>query len=203
MYLPKSDRHILAKTIHPLLATRGAPGTHDTRLCIHILKSLQGGVLPVNIPVFDKLADDRSLTQKRTVTASPDIILFEGWCVGIPPEIPDALLRPVNALESAEDADGIWRTYVNDRLLADYADLFSRIDYLIYLQIPSFDKVYAWRKKQEQRLSQAQGQTSRMSDGELHHFIAHYERLTRHAMHTLPQIADTVLKLNEKHRFSG
>ena len=32
LYLPKAERLRLARDVHPLLATRGVPGTHDVAL---------------------------------------------------------------------------------------------------------------------------------------------------------------------------
>ena len=39
-YLTRAEREVLAASIHPLLATRGVPGTHDTKLLMRSLLSL-------------------------------------------------------------------------------------------------------------------------------------------------------------------
>ena len=57
-YLPRADRLALARQVHPLLATRGPPGTHDIALCRSVLDSLPHS-REVAVPVFDKGRDDR------------------------------------------------------------------------------------------------------------------------------------------------
>lgn len=46
----------------------------------------------------------------------PDIILFEGWCVGTKPQKKNDLYKAINPLEENEDEDGKWRWYVNNQL---------------------------------------------------------------------------------------
>ena len=40
LYLTRAERERLARGVHPLLATRGPPGTHDTSLGIAVLDAL-------------------------------------------------------------------------------------------------------------------------------------------------------------------
>src|SRR4051794_34319435 len=55
-YIGRSARMALASTVHPLLATRGVPGTHDIALLIGTLDALRKARArqPVTIPRFDK-----------------------------------------------------------------------------------------------------------------------------------------------------
>ena len=112
------------------------------------------------------------------------------------------LLSPVNELEQTEDKEGVWRRYVNQQLSLDYQTLFRRINELIMLQAPSFDKVFEWRSKQEEKLKNKIGNKAKgvMDSTELHRFIQHYERLTRHCLVTLPAQADVVFRLDNNHR---
>ena len=41
--------------------------------------------------------------------ARPDLVIFEGWFLKVPPQAPGALRAPLNALERDEDPDGTWR----------------------------------------------------------------------------------------------
>ena len=178
LYLTRAERQALAQSVHPLLATRGPPGTHDIALGQSVITSL-GQAGPTAVPSFDKAADDRRPREDWPVFDGPaDIVLLEGWCVGARPEPPGALARPINALERDEDPDGVWRRYVNEALAA-YQPLFDRLDRLILLKAPSFAMVRRWRGEQEARL-RAAGQGPRvMTDAEVARFIQHFERLTR------------------------
>ena len=65
-YLTKVERNHLAATIHPLLATRGVPGTHDVQLAIDSIQSLVAGKKTL-ITRFDKSIDDIVSTKKFRV----------------------------------------------------------------------------------------------------------------------------------------
>ena len=130
-----------------------------------------------------------------------DAILFEGWCVGTPPQDEAALGEPVNALEADEDAEGIWRRYVNDHLAGEYRELFAMLDYLVLLKVPDFDTVFAWRGLQEEKLRRAAPGGEGLMDREaLERFIRHYERLTRHNLEVLPDLTDVQFSIDHDHR---
>ena len=196
LYLAHAERRALAKSVHPLLATRGPPGTHDVALGEAVIDGL-GRPGPTAIPSFDKAIDDRRPRQAWPVFEGPaDIILFEGWCVGAAPEPPDALAAPINALEREQDPDGVWRRYVNDAL-ARYQPLFARMHRLILFAAPSFGVVQRWRGEQEAKL-RAEGRGRRvMTDAEVARFIQHYERLTRAILKEMPARADALVELGE------
>ncbi|WP_295531113.1 kinase [Novosphingobium sp. Chol11] len=207
LYLTKAERRGLAANVHPLLATRGVPGTHDVALGAAIFAAFLAGEPQLRLPRFDKAMDDRAPAECWPVAAGPlDVLLFEGWCVGARPEPPEQLVVPVNGLEAAEDADGRWRRGVNAALTGPYCALFDRLDMLIALIAPGFEAVAAWRQEQERKLRARTGR--RMSPAEVERFVAHYERLTRSMLNTLPQDADVIAYLGEDHgvanlRFSG
>ncbi len=205
-YLTRRQRLDRARRIHPLFATRGVPGTHDEALAADILDALRDGGFsaPLRLPRFDKARDERlPLSDWPSVDAPVDVILFEGWCNHCPPQDAAALETPVNALEREEDPDGQWRRGVNEFLREYRHSLFRPADLLFYLRIPEFDKVLEWRGLQERKLRQRLGQGVGMDEAALRRFIQHYERLTRHGMAVLPEIADTVIDLDERHRVSG
>jgi D-glycerate 3-kinase len=202
LYLGKQERTDLAKCRHPLLRTRGVPGTHDVALGIATLDALtaKGKVQHVTLPAFDKGRDDRiNAAELHDVLAPVDVVLFEGWCVGARPQTDRQLTEPVNELEREEDPDGTWRAYANTQLGSEYAGLFMRLDALIMLRIPSFDKVLEWRELQERKQRADTG----MSPDELRHFIMHFERLTRHMLEDMPDYADVVIDIDESHRMVG
>lgn len=194
-YLAPEERRRLARQVHPLLATRGPPGTHDTALACTTLDALREG-RPIRIPVFDKLADRRLPAAQWRSAGQVDLVVFEGWFLGTPPEADDALAAPVNALERDEDPHGQWRRYCNQALARDYPPLWRRIDRLLFLQPPGFEIVPAWRWQQEQALQAGEPMRRGMSRARLDRFVQHYERVSRHALRTLPTVADRVLTLD-------
>ena len=149
----------------------------------------------MSLPVFDKASDDRVRVGALPVVETPvDVVVFEGWCVGARAQAPEELADPVNALEADGDPTGAWRRYVNERLRQEYAALFRKLDALVLLRVPSFDKVFEWRAQQERQLA-GQGQ----SDQELAVFIMHFERLTRFMWEEMPGRADAVVLLGDDH----
>lgn len=195
LYLPPESRPV---DVSPLFATRGVPGTHDVTLGERVFASLKAGQ-PTRLPRFDK-ANDRPLAESDwpEITA-PDVIIFEGWCVGARPQDEEDLTAPVNELECEDD--GIWRRAVNEALKGPYAMLFGHIDRLILLAAPGFEIVRDWRIEQENTLRtrlKAEGRTGArvMSDDEVGRFIQYYERLTRHILQTMPAYADLTLQLD-------
>ena len=202
-YLTSAERNALGDAVHPLLRTRGVPGTHDVALAMTLLDLLQSGE-PVRLPRFDKARDDRAKTAEwRIAPAEAQVILFEGWCIGARPQAEAALAQPVNALEAEQDRMGSWRRYVNDQLAGPYQKLFARLNRLVLLRAPGFEIVRAWRTEQERDLRRDAGDGAGMRDAEIETFIQHYERLTRHILDEMPARADLTIALDEKRSVIG
>lgn len=197
-YLGRRDRQALAREVHPLLALRGPPGTHDVALaCAALdgLSSLASGE-SLRLPRFDKLADTRLPPSRwRKVNGPVDLVVFEGWFLGVPAQPADALREPVNALERDFDGDGRWRDWCNAALAA-YAALWARIDWLLWLQGPDFAVAREWRWQQEQALQAARPRRQAMDLAQLDDFMQRFERVSRHAQRCLGGIADAVLTLD-------
>jgi len=201
LYLGRAARAELAGRVHPLLATRGPPGTHDVSQGISLIAAWKAGGI-ARPPRFDKIADDRRPGPGPRL-GPLDLLIFEGWCVGARPQPTAALATPINALEAECDPDGRWRIYVNDRLAADYQRLFAPIDSLALLLAPDFDTVFRWRAEQEEtnrrRHDPARGGRA-MTAEEIERFVRHYERLTRHIAAEMPARADLVIRLDAGRR---
>jgi D-glycerate 3-kinase len=201
-YLGRRERAMLARTVHPLFATRGVPGTHDIALLDDTVRALANASPehPARIPRFDKGRDTRDAPSRwRRVASPPRLILLEGWCVGVPSAPRSESTRALNALERTEDADGRWRAHVEALLARDYAKLWRRLDALIVLAAPGFAIVERWRDEPE-RVLRRRGAPRAMSRPALRRFLMHYERLSRRALKTLPEIADLVIELDERRR---
>ncbi len=201
-YLTRRERAQLAQSIHPLLQTRGVPGTHDLALALQTVDSLLS-LSPgdtTQLPRFDKSCDDRApLSQWPTIEGPIDMVILEGWCVGSRPQSANELTTPVNTLEKNEDGDGRWRQFVNDSL-KNYQQLFERLHTMVMLKAPDFSCVYRWRLEQEQKLAALRPDGSGvMSAEEIARFIQHYQRLTEANLVALPSHADVILELNHQH----
>lgn len=205
LYLTRAERGELARSVHPLFATRGVPGTHDVALGLETIAALEHGA-PARMPRFDKARDDRVPRADWPQAPAPcAVLLFEGWCVGARPQAVEALARPVNALEALEDPDGTWRAHANAALAGPYARLFARLDRLVLLAAPDFAVVEGWRAEQEERARRAAsaGASRLMDRAALSRFVAHYERLTRHILSDMPHHADRVIRLGPAREVLG
>jgi D-glycerate 3-kinase len=213
LYLTRAQRSELARDVHPLLQTRGVPGTHDLALGLSLLAALKSATTDtqVELPQFNKAQDDRRPSQDWKVHQGPvHVIVIEGWCVGAQPT--SLAGEPINCLEQEQDADGRWRGFIEQQLL-DYQCLFSQFDLLVMLKAPSMESIVEWRTLQEQKLqTRTAGEVGSgevgvgevtsgiMSDAELRWFIMHYERLTRIMLETLPERVDVLFELAADHR---
>ncbi len=200
VYLGRRERLRLARDVHPLLATRGPPGTHDVALACDVLDRLRAGG-HVRLPRFDKLADTRLPPSRWKPVSAADLVLFEGWFLKTPPQAPGELRESLNAVERDEDPDGSWRRHCNDALAREYPTLWSRLDRLLFLQPPGFEIVPGWRWEQEAAM-QANAPSPRrgMSRPQMDRFVQLFERVSRQALRTLPGLADLVLPLDAQRR---
>ena len=195
-YLSKTARGELAESVHPLLATRGVPGTHETDLLEKVLNQVASEGMPkeISVPTFDKARDDRGPNKSAYVGK----LVLEGWCLGAAAQSVQDLREPINDLEREEDSSGEWRSWVNSQLQSRYHRLWQKVDFWIRLIPPSFTSVFEWRKKQEEQLDIRK----RMSDTDLKRFIQHYERLTRWQWESEKLLPGLEIHLDENHRVS-
>jgi len=198
-YLTRAQRLRLSESVHPLLRTRGVPGTHDTGWLAQVLAQMQTieadnkpSTTPLTVPRFDKSIDDRV----RTHSQLADVLIVEGWCLGLRAQPSSDLRAPCNALEAEEDPQGHWRQWVNDALRQAYEPLWPSIDFWLHLRVPGFEQVLDWRPQQEQAIPAQQ----RMSGTELKRFVAHYERCTRALWSQPPLAPGCMLSLDGAHQ---
>jgi D-glycerate 3-kinase len=195
-YLSKKERIKLSKLINPLLKTRGVPGTHDIKKLKKNVISFDKSKYPLQIPIFNKLTDDRSYRIRKEYNKK-DILILEGWCCGCPPLEKKFLNKNINKLEK-KDTNNIWRNYYNNKLNNDYKSLFKMFDKTIFLKAPSFNFVLNWRLKQEKMNSSKSKDQIKMNKKEILCFISHYEKITKWMFKKLTHEADLVLKINQK-----
>ncbi|MDH5676429.1 MAG: hypothetical protein OEZ06_30195 [Myxococcales bacterium] len=209
LYLTAAERAIEASRVHPLLATRGVPGTHDLTLGHRLLDALlnpQAG--RVELPRFDKALDDRAVRERWPVVTRPlDVVILEGWCLGARAQDSAELNSPQNELERVRDPDGRWRRHVNAQLAGPYAAFFERLDRLVMLRAPNMDCVRRWRLRQERALGrellQKGGAGTPMDPAGVERFMQHFERLTRVTLAELPARADAIIDIDPQHRLGS
>jgi D-glycerate 3-kinase len=204
-YKTLNEREIMSKKIHKLFLTRGVPGTHDIKLLSIIFKKLLSrNYKPFYMPAFDKAIDDRIDKKKWIkIKKKPEIIIFEGWCVGSKHQSKKELIKPINTLERKYDKDHTWRKKVNFELKTKYKKIYQLINKLIFLEVPSFKYVFKWRLLQEKKLKNSSKGKKIMSNLQVKNFIMYYERITRQMLKDLKKNADVIIRLDVKHKLNA
>ena len=133
----------------------------------------------------------------------PDVIIFEGWCVGAKSEKNNTLKKTINSLEKAKDQKQIWRKYVNNQLKSKYKNLYSQLNCLIYLKAKNFNLLQKWRLKQERKLwikNKVKSNLKIMSRGDVLNFMQTYQRITQNMFRNMPKYATIIFNLNANHQ---
>jgi D-glycerate 3-kinase len=188
LYLPYVDR-VNLRNRDPRMIRRGPPGTHDVQLGIEILQQFRRGEFPIELPRFDKSAHagegDRSEPEMIT---QADIILFEGWFVGV---------RPIVS-EFEIVADREFAQAMNQQL-QNYVPLWDLLDRFVILYVPEYQLSKQWRKQAEHKMI-AQGKAG-MSDAEIDEFVEYFWQALHPELFIPPLLkqADLVLEIGEEH----
>ncbi|MBT4644976.1 MAG: hypothetical protein HOC10_00610 [Pelagibacteraceae bacterium] len=197
-YLSKNKRNEISKKIHPLLKTRGVPGTHDINKLRRHINNFNKQKFPISTPKFDKLKDDCSKTLNKVTSAQ--ILILEGWCCGTSAVEDKYLYKNINKLELNLDKNFVWRKYYNSILKNQYQSVFKMFDITIYLKPPSFAYVLKWRVLQEKNNAIKTNQKKLMNKKELSFFIQHYEKITKWMIKTMPAKADLLINLDRNQK---
>ena len=202
-YKTSSERKKMSKYIHPLFLTRGVPGTHDCKMLYRTINALlKKKFNSVKIPKFDKSIDDRfKVRYWQKIKKKPDIIIFEGWCVGAGPQQLKELKKPMNILEKEEDTKLTWRKKVNNELKTNYKKIYNLIDKKVYLKVPNFKHVLKWRILQEKKL-RLKSKKKTMNNNQIKRFIMFYERLTTHMAKNFKK-NDVVVLIDDSHKIKS
>ena len=207
-YKTRKERINLSKRVHPMLLTRGVPGTHDVNMMLNFFKNSKSKKFKrLKLPTFNKAIDDRFNKKKwYDLKKRPDVIIFEGWCVGAKSEKNNTLKKTINSLEKAKDQKQIWRKYVNKELKSNYKNLYSQLNCLIYLKAKNFSLLQKWRLKQERKLwLRSKGNTNLkiMSKGDVLNFMQTYQRITQNMFRNMPKYASVIFNLNSNHQIKS
>jgi len=207
-YKTRKERMNLSKRIHPMLLTRGVPGTHDINMMLDFFRKVKSKKFKrLKLPTFNKAIDDR-FNRKRwyDLKNRPDVIIFEGWCVGAKSEKNTTLKKTINSMEKAKDQKQIWRKYVNQQLKSKYKNLYSQLNCLVYLKAKNFNLLQKWRLKQERKLwlnSKRKSNLKIMSKGDVINFMQTYQRITQNMFRYMPKYASIILNLNSNHQIKS
>ena len=131
----------------------------------------------------------------------PDIIIFEGWCVGAKPQSLKELKKPINILEKEEDTKLTWRKKVNNELRTNYKKIYNLLDKRIYLKVPSFKYVLKWRLLQEKKL-RLKSKKKAMTDDQIKRFVMFYERLTKNMSKDYKN-NDAIIMIDKSHKIKS
>ncbi|NBD32485.1 MAG: glycerate kinase [Cyanobacteria bacterium] len=200
LYKTYADRQQLQKD-DPRLVWRGPPGTHDVDLGIELLDQIREGKSPISIPRFDKSAfngmGDRATPE--IIHETIDILLFEGWFIGVQPVAESVFQSPPSPITTEAD-----RQFAkdNNRRLTAYLPLWNRLDGLIILSPVDYRLSQQWRKEAEQKMI-AQGKSG-MSEAEIHQFVEYFWRSLHPELFITPLIeskqrVDGVIEIDANH----
>ena len=202
-YKTRKERISLSKRVHPMLLTRGVPGTHDINMMLNFFKKAKTKKFRrLKLPTFNKAIDDRFNKKNwHDLKDKPDVIIFEGWCVGAKSEKNDTLKKTINSMEKSKDQKKIWRKYVNHQLKSKYKKLYSQLNCLIYLKAKNFGLLQKWRLKQERKLwFKSKVKSKIMGRKDILIFMQTYQRITQNMFRHMPKYASVIFNLNSKHQ---
>lgn len=171
LYLTYPERQKLQQQ-DPRLIWRGPPGTHDLDLGLQIINQCLQRDEPTQIliPRFDKSAFNGSGDRTNAeAIAKPDILLFEGWFVGVKPIAESCFVSPPAPIITPEDKKF---ALDNNQRLQAYLPLWDKLDRLIILYPEDYRLSKQWRKEAEHKMI-AQGKTG-MSDQEIDRFVEYF-----------------------------
>ena len=207
-YKTRKERLSLSKKIHPMLMTRGVPGTHDIQMMLNFFKRAKSkNFKKMKLPNFNKAVDDRFIKKHwYRIDQKPDVIIFEGWCVGAKAELNKTLKKSINSMEKVNDRKFVWRKYVNKQLKTTYKDLYSQLNCMVYLKAKNFTMLQKWRLKQEHKLWLKRKKSAShkiMGKGDVINFMQTYQRITEYMFKNMPKYASIVLNLNNNHQIKS
>lgn len=171
LYLTHAERQELRRK-DPRLLWRGPPGTHDVELGLQVIEQCLQEDCDTDIlmPRFDKSAyhgsGDRTTPE---AIKKPDILLFEGWFVGVQPIAEDCFDNCPSPIFTSDD---IQFAKDNNQRLKAYLPMWDKLDRLIVLYPEDYRLSQQWRKDAERKMI-ALGNTG-MRDEEIDRFVEYF-----------------------------
>ncbi|MGB3514176.1 MAG: glycerate kinase [Microcoleaceae cyanobacterium] len=204
IYKTYAERELLKKQDSRFI-WRGPPGTHDISLGLEVLDKLHQSFNEnsdnlISIPRFNKSlfngAGDRSEWES---VSNVDIILFEGWFVGVRPIDDTVFDNP--PLPIITEADREFASDMNKKL-QDYLPLWEKLDKLMVLYPTDYRFSKQWRLQAEKQML-ASGKSG-MSDDKIEQFVEYFWKALHPELFIKPLIknpefVDLVIEINADH----
>jgi D-glycerate 3-kinase len=189
----------------PRLLWRGPPGTHDVEMALGTLRQVhRGGSGRLTVPQFDKYAHNGQGDRIgfRSVPI-PDILLLEGWMVGMRPcdsQLLQAVRPPIQT-----KADQDFARMMNQALNA-YVPLWDELDHLILLNPLNAHWSYDWRQQAEAGAIAA-GHTG-MTPDQINAFVDYFWKALHPEIFLQPLLndpgrTDLIVEINFEHQPVG
>ncbi len=164
-YLP-SDEMKLAIKNNPWNVSRGFPGSHSVKLMHDKLLNWKiSGEL--NVPVFDKSLRNGLGDRSYWRSEKPDLIIIEGWFLGIEPLSFDIDEQQFNSLNLSRD-EYLYVLNIQNNLHS-YLDVWSLINNIWQLKPLKFEYMNIWKSNQENEMLSQKG--SALQEEKLSNFL--------------------------------
>ncbi len=199
LYLNPEERQAQFPRTDPRHHYRGAPKTHQIELGIDILQQIKNRQQPVLLPRFDKSAQQGQGRQSQPeMVREIDILLFEGWFIGVAPIDPitfNGLPQPIQSEINLDYARQI------NQDLHDYQPLWELLDSLIFLHPTDYHFSKQWRQEAEQKMK-AQGKSG-MGDLKIEQFVNYFWQSLHPELFMPPMLThpktDWVIAIHQDH----
>ena len=164
-YLPASE---MKKAVlnNPWNVSRGFPGTHSVNLMEKKLFNWKKtGIL--NVPVYDKSLRSGLGDRSRWKTETPDLVILEGWFLGINPHFETN--QPNNHLDLLLTKNEInFRKKIQTNLFS-YLKIWNLLDKIWHIKPHRFEYMNDWKCEQEEEMFKIKG--SSLKDQKLIDFL--------------------------------
>lgn len=181
---------VALQAVDPRLKWRGPPGTHDVEVGIATLKLVHSAAATdvILLPRFDKsLHGGQGDRVESEMVQGIDILLFEGWFLGVRPVRDEVFAQAPPPINSESDRQ--FARDMNARLHA-YLPLWELLDRLMVLYPEDYRISKLWRLQAEHQMK-AQGKPG-MDDAMIEKFVEYFWQ----ALH--PELFVTPLKRDSR-----
>ena len=164
-YLPSDEMELVIKN-NPWNVSRGFPGSHSIELMHEKLLNWKknGGL---NVPVFDKSLRNGLGDRSHWRSENPDLLIIEGWFLGIEPLSTDINNHHLDTLDLSPDEISYRRKIQNN--LIKYSDVWNLMDNIWHLKPLKFEYMNMWKTNQEKEMFLKKGKA--LQDKKLFNFL--------------------------------